>query len=461
MKHVGIAVLGAFWFVWLLVIIPIPACGEDHYQLGKTCWNQGLYKEAYTHLMEYRKEPYGRSAHVDYMLGTSGCRLENLRGWGCEVLEWMLHRYALTAEARTLIQQELAACQAPWPTTTNVSPASLKAIASMIGASAHASGKMYYWLGKGEAFNAYPAYRVKEIPKQEMQARIFPLSSRDRAIIETRTRVPGFKVEAFDRFVMASHSGHSVETLKKMAVHLEQYLAFLERDFGITLPATYVTVYMVPTSQELMKIAERLHGLRVSYSTLGYSFLDDMSVLVVVPNEFTVGTIKHELFHLAVRSYFGDIPPWLDEGMAGLYEVSQFEGKKVRGLPNWRGKVLNELMKKKPGIRPTIAQLVESSWFAFEQYEDAKVLRKETIEESPSAEQMAAMLATARYFALYLQDIGKLRSIYKELQELTPGGRSVGPVVESIAIIETQLNRRIDRIDSDFLAWFKQVERVH
>ena len=35
------------------------------------------------------------------------------------------------------------------------------------------------------------------------------------------------------------------------------------------------------------------------------------------------------------RNNFGDIPPWLDEGMASLYEVSEVSGNHILGLPNW------------------------------------------------------------------------------------------------------------------------------
>jgi len=451
--------LGALFFVGLMIITALPAVGEDDYQLGQEYWNQGSYREAYTHLMRYREGLYGRIAHVDYMLGTSGCRLEDLRGWGCEVLEWMLYRYALSEQARDLVKKELTLCRSAGPVPGNISPESLKVIASLIGASARASGKTYYWLGRDDIFNSYPAYRVREIPKQEMAARLIPLGSRDRALSATQARVTGFKVVPYDRFVLATRSGHSMETLNKMALYLERYLTFLEREYGITLPATYVTVYMVPTSDDLVKVAQQLHGIKVSRATFGYSFRDDMSVIAAIPKEFLVGTIMHEFFHLAVRSHFGDVPQWLDEGMAGLYEVSKFEGDTVMGLPNWRGKVLSELMKRQPGIRPSIRQLITSDWFAFEQYEYVKALQRETEGESPPAEQMAAMLATARYFTLYLQHSGKLKPVYQDLQKLTPGGRAKDPATESIAMIEGHLGRPIDRIDSDFLVWFKQVEK--
>ena len=430
---------------------PSAADAQDDYEVGERCWKEGKYRDAYTHLWRYRETPYGRSAYVDYMLGTSGCRLDDLREWGCDVLEWMLNRYALSEQGRRLVREELSLCRSGSPSMV-LSADSALMIASLIGASARASGKTYYWLDKDEHFNSYPAYRVREIPKQEMEARLIPLEERDRALRETKERAPGFEVIVYDRFILAGRSGHTPDVMDKMASYLERYLRFLEGEYGVMLPKTYVTVYVVPTSDDLIKEAKRLHGIQVSRATFGYSFRDDMSVVVAIPKQFLIGTIMHEFFHLAVRSNFGDIPQWLDEGMAGLYEVSKFEGDAVLGIPNWRGKVLKKLMHQ----RPTVRQLVVSDWFAFEQVEFAKELQKEADWETPSAEQMAAMLAAARYFTFYLQEKGKLKPVFLDLQKLTPGSGSGDR--DSIRILEAHLGADVDRIDRDFLAWFKSVE---
>jgi hypothetical protein len=456
MKITGPKIVMLIWLAAVATtVIPLSLDAADDFAVGQQCWNEGQYRDAYTHLWRYRQTPYGRSAYVDYMLGTSGCRLDDLRKWGCDVLEWMLNRYALSEQGRSAVRNELALCRSTSPPGA-ISPGVATMIASIIGASARSSAKSYYWIGKDEQFNSYPAYRVREISKQELETRLIPLEARDRALHETIQRAPGFEVVVYERFVLASRSGHSRETMNRMAKYLEQYLRFLERQYGVSLPKTFVTVYMVPTSDDLIKHAERLHGLRVSRVTFGYSFRDDMSVIVAIPNEFLIGTIMHEFFHLAVRSNFGDIPQWLDEGMAGLYEVSKFQGEEVLGIPNWRGKVLASLMHR----RPTVKQLVVSDWFAFEQVELAKQLQNDQYNDSPPAEQMAAMLATARYFTFYLQEKGKLKSVFQDLQKLTPGSGSEKPAQESIKIIEDCLGKKIDLVDVEFQEWFRRVEKI-
>jgi hypothetical protein len=48
------------------------------------------------------------------------------------------------------------------------------------------------------------------------------------------------------------------------------------------------------------------------------------------------GTFLHELMHAMLHADFAAIPEWLDEGMASLYERSQWQTNALIPLPNWR-----------------------------------------------------------------------------------------------------------------------------
>ena len=445
----------------LQMTIPPRALCEDDYYEGSEAWNQGRYGDAYTHLLRYRDTMYGRMANVDYMIGTSACRIEELREYGCKVLEWMLNRYALSDQARWLITHDIDRYRDAHPAPEAMTPESVKLMASLVGASARASGKMYFWVGKDDGYNSYPAYHLRDIPPVELRARLIPLGFSDSVVKATKARVKGFTVKAYEHFVFATKSGHADSTLEKMAEHLERYLRFLKNEYGITLPPNYATIYMVPTSEELFKLANTLHGLQVSRSTFGYSYRDDMSVLVMISKDFLIGTIMHELFHLTVRSTFGDIPQWMDEGMAGLYEVAKFRGDTVSGMRNWRGQVLIRLMQMDPHIRHSVHQVLTSNWFAFEQYESNAAHIGKIDEESPTASRMAAMLATARYFTFYLQEKGCLHDIYWDLQKLKPGEQALRPDEATVAIVEKHLGQNIAEIDNSFVAWFNKTEHPH
>lgn len=433
----------------------LPSWAETGYDTGKRLWQAAKYREAYEVLWPYRETtPYGRTAQLDYMLGTSGCRLPDLRVWGGNVLDWMLHRYALSQPSRRIVGEQLSECRSTRE-LVSVDGATVAAIENMIGSTARASGKAFYWVGRDEDINSYPARRVRDIPRETLEARLVKLGQANEATRAVKARVPNFDVHVYDRFIIAASTGDTVETLAKTAQYLDRYLDFLGREYGVALPPYYVTLYLVKTSDELGKLAEQLHGMKVGRATIGYSFRDDMSVLAAVPGGFGPGTLMHELFHLVVRSQFGDIPQWMDEGLASLYEVSKFDGDRVVGKPNWRGKVLKHLESK----RPTLRQLIARDWFAFEQPEMTKWLQQDEYMEAPPPEYMAATLATARYFTLYLQDRGKLKVIYQSLRDQQPSRESNQDVpAATIAIIQGELGKNIDDVDADFIRWFHSVE---
>ncbi len=48
------------------------------------------------------------------------------------------------------------------------------------------------------------------------------------------------------------------------------------------------------------------------------------------------GTLLHEMIHALIESDFPQTPPWLNEGLASLYERSQWTSGRLNALPNWR-----------------------------------------------------------------------------------------------------------------------------
>src|ERR1051325_10177877 len=100
--------------------------------------------------------------------------------------------------------------------------------------------------------------------------------------------------------------------------------------YDMPAPSYFITVYLVPNDGILGLLASLIHGITIYEGTIGYSFPYDQSITAIIPR-MIFGTLKHELFHLMVRKNFGDIPPWLEEGMATLYEVSRVRDEGIVG----------------------------------------------------------------------------------------------------------------------------------
>jgi hypothetical protein len=419
----------------MLVVVTITQAAPSPDELSKirAMWeSHRQYREVLQLLIAYRERPYGRTAEVDYMIATSACRVPGLQDAASKHFRWILDNYNLTASQRAVVETERQSC------ASGGAP-SAAPIGTLL-AHAGVGGKEFSWFGSElTPVTTDPVTVVRAIESAELSSRLFLISDQKSAASRIRELAgPGFRVEARGRFVLASASGHAPADLDALAQILEKTLRFFTSQYSISLPSHLITIYMVPSADALRSLAERIHGLRISYGCIGYFFEEDLSVVGVIPQK-AYGTLFHELFHLVVRSNFGDIPPWLDEGMAALYEVSQFTDDRLIGQDNWRGPILERFW----NSRPTVENLVKMDGRHF------------NILDSEGARlQRAINYATARYVALYLQNNGRLTKLYDALRNRKPLDVQRDPGTDAVGILESAFQKPVAEIDDDFGRWF-------
>ncbi len=276
----------------------------------------------------------------------------------------------------------------------------------------------------------------------------------DGAAHEHVLRIPGFEVKA------PAPRELTVDVVRvDMLAPLEDFLAYLQREYGVPEPDQFITVYALPHNRDLVRFALGFHGLAVSPVAAGYVFPADRSVVGVATGT-RIGTLHHELLHLLVRSHFGDIPLWLDEGLASLYEAARWHCGGLLGGQNWRGKVLRDLW----SLRPSVAELVTNRW-SFDTAElaaSALTTAPDDPARAPAvaqAERLAARMAMARYFALYLQERGQLPALYRALRERPLGSEQGAPVGSAVAaLVERVLGQPLAAVDQAFATWFDQTD---
>jgi len=205
-------------------------------------------------------------------------------------------------------------------------------------------------------------------------------------------------------------------------------------------PSHLITVYFTPNVEELQSLARKIHGIQLAPGSIGYSFPADQSMAGWADGR-AYGTFAHELFHVMVRNNFGDIPPWLDEGMAALYEVSRWDGNRAVGVPNWRGRILHDLWTSRPALR----NLVQMNRTAFDYVQGRS-------DRLAAGENQAANHATARYFMLYLQERGKLKPVYMAFLNRKVSDQ---PQKQAVDLVERAVGRSLDDVDADFSQWFQ------
>lgn len=416
------------------------ARADDEMENLRQLWHNESYREVILRAGDFRRKPFRRTAELDYIIGTSLCKLDH-RDRGIQFLRWCLKRYPLSKEARKRIKEQIRNCGGPKPPIVIVM---LERPRGPVGVDA--SLKTYHGMPRNVAIRDVPIETVRQISDEELWKRRTNLSEPQLAVDKaTNLAGSGYAGEAHGRFVIVSPSSHDRSATGQA---LQRYEAFFRAQYGLELPQYIITVYLMTGLEQMREFAASVHGFQLPPQCIGYSHRDDLSLVIFSPGALT-GTLFHELFHLMARSTFGDIPPWLDEGMAALYEVSRIDGDRVAGMENWRRRVLNLEWES----RPSLAELVEMDWEAFSPSPD----------DAPPSRQ-AANEATARYFMLYLQERGQLTAVFNAIRQWRPNVKEVVPgetpagIREETAVrfLEEVLQRPVAEIDQNFVEWFRQ-----
>jgi hypothetical protein len=411
-------------------------------------WKNKQYLEVIQILKEYRQGPYGKTPEVDYMIASSMCRLPGYESKGQQYFQWLLYNHRLDERSRGQVIEEMRNC------ASAQTPVVINFVVVRSGAGARVGGKMFYsWQGGDLPISTVPVQVLREIPAGEMAQRLVPLSDPAKAIrMVKRLMGPDTVAETHGHFLLVRKAdssrgdappGSSGERLRsrtglaEFGNLLEQYLNFYTTEYKMQMPTNFITVYCQANPGSVRETAESLHGIRVSELSIGYSYRDDLSLVGLFD-----GTLFHELFHLLVYNNFGDIPPWLDEGIAALYEVSRLRGAVVEGLPNWRGDVLREFR----DSRPSVEQLIRMDWRSFDDEAGESRGRKP-----------AANHATARYLMLMLQERNQLAAMYHAFRDREVEALQNDPAAEAIRLVEKVTSKSVSALGKDFEEWLESV----
>ncbi|MCZ7555443.1 MAG: hypothetical protein M5R41_03440 [Bacteroidia bacterium] len=417
----------------LLVCVVLPSRAQSDLSTFMKLYDEKRYAELLERLVEYRdRVPNARNPNTDLLLAATLCNMPQLSGQGIYWYKRVLSRYDLAAETRSLIRDAERSCGSGTTVALRTSVA-IRSSGSGVGV----RSKEFYWMDREDApLLSETAKTITVLAEEEIGRRLFEPEEGDKGVRFIKELVgSGFTVLQRGNFIIASQRSFTTQQLRTIQSELQTVLSFYVRHYTMPEPRHLICVYIVPSVGDLRRLSERIHGLDISDNCIGYTFHDDNSIAATMSGPGT-GTLRHELFHLLVRQNFGDIPVWFEEGIAALYEVSNIQDSLVQGLPNWRGKVLKHTARK----RPTVEKLIAMDQLSFDEV------------ESRSIEKRAANHAMARYFALYLQEKGKLAALYSALRNIDV--LQMPQDDETKSIVERVLAADVGAIDADFLNWF-------
>jgi hypothetical protein len=198
------------------------------------------------------------------------------------------------------------------------------------------------------------------------------------------------------------------------------------------------------TKSNLQQVAKDTHGLTIPKNNYGYSNIADLSILGNSSPE-GIGTMAHELFHLIIRADIGDIPGWLDEGIACLYEESKWEGDQLVSRDMvWRTGVL-KLNNDTERPLPFLLNMIYNNWSEF------------TPNDATTICELSVNYAMAKHFAMYMEDIGVLQDVvgaFKNRQNVF-----LDSTMENeppVKILEKALHQNLGDIQMAFDTWLNE-----
>ncbi len=401
------------------------------------------------------QEPYGKTPFVKYLLAKSLCG-DNYQERGISMYDDILQHYALNSNDSIFISTEKKRCQIdPAINISTSSSTELETLVYLNSLQNNRSGGVGGKMGYADCSKLPEFIKIVDtISLDEFNSRLFTIENKSEALKKMQDLVGSqhYTVEFRGRFIFVSKvTNQYVINYKKMTENLEQVYQFYYMYYGIRPPDKLITVYFVPDKQSLQELALRIHGIRLPYTFIGYSNALDLSIVGIGDNDDNIGTFKHELFHLMVRTDLGDIPTWLDEGLACLYETSKFKNDTLIGLSqNWRTDVLEDFSHFFDLSRnATIAELINYSPIEFE----GKLYGEYCVG--------SYNYALAKHFIIYAQELGctqKLVSNFKNRNNYLFDTNNQWK--SDIELVEEAFNSDIISIQKSFSNWLKEKYKV-
>jgi hypothetical protein len=400
----------------------------------KELYLQERYSEIVPSLNSFQGSGYEKNSYlINYMLGTSLCRAGK-NDDGRKILSWILVSYDLNSDQKRFINQKLNNCQntaiayrVTLPNDLAYSRNSNAGVHSKLFLPSYVADSNY-WVSSTASMFIDSLY-FHEYPKRILSLHTIPGKAEIIALHPNLNKVMISK-----HFIVSGDNLTSENLLSRVSGNLERVIEFYRDYYELELPDHYIHVFIVSSYSKLGEFAKDYHHIRVERHTIGYTFEMDASILGYIPPTSSGSTLYHELLHLLMHQDFQAIPPWMDEGLASLYEVAEFDRSGfLKGLDNWRGEIIRRNMEYINYKYREFDQIMTSfNWQHANEWD------------------FLVVIAMSRYFFLYLQEKGYLKEYILSVKDYGPAQKQSYYVDKLIEITKNP------EIINDFRFWLSQ-----
>ncbi len=408
--------------------------------------NAGAYEKAFDSAIKLRKEVYGKNAVVDYFIAKSLC-LDGHPKSAVICFNKIISNFKLEGSKKTFIEKEIISCnQTPdsQEVTVSANP-DFSYISNITLPEASVGGKL------GRVYDCFSGNQTinlaKMVSSEELESRLFPVDQKMKAVQKVRSIVGDqYRIDTARRYVFVSSKKFPLASVSEAADRLEKAFQFFIDFYELRPPDKLLTVYILGDQKTLRQTAELVHGIELPLANIGYSNLSDLSLLGLGDSKH-LGTLYHELFHLLIRTDVGDIPAFLDEGLASLYSVSSWDNGVLKGdYRPWRLEDLKKASYSRDRFLqvPALDRLINYSWEEFDGSGTRNIC------------QVAINYALSNFLMIYLQEKGLLQktvNAYKA-RPFVPADSS--DIKSNVKIFEEVVNEPVNSFARKFGDWFKQ-----
>jgi len=413
---------------------------------------QGKYKQAFDDAYEIRKnEEYGKNPFTSYIMAKALC-LSGETQKAEAGFKFILTEYEMVTRQKKFMLDEMTRCGTSATVKTSLDKTIFTnfIMNKQLSPRAGSMGKMGYVL---DCRSEPGAFKIDtNFDNSQAEKRIFEIDQAKAATGYYRNFLgPGYKIFPSGNFLIITRNANALTAAaaERIAKKLNNGIDFFHHAFDLKKPGKMITVFLLNDNTGLQQMAKKLHGITLSKSNIGYSNLSDLTLLGI-SSESKVGTLYHELFHLTVRADIGDIPGWLDEGVASLYETSHWEGDSLLGnVDNWRTLVLNENRKAGKPL-PQLKQLIDENWDGF------------FFNETNTPCDVALNYAVAKHFAIYLQEQKLLKPVLQAFKDRKNvfSDMTMTTNESSETVLARATGQSMEKLQEDFSNWLKDIYKI-
>jgi len=203
----------------------------------------------------------------------------------------------------------------------------------------------------------------------------------------------GFTIVIQKPFVVISDEPRAVVKLRSERT-IKWAVDMLKQDYFKKDPGEIIDIWLFKDNKSYYKYSKKIFSTE---PTTPYGFYLEKEKALIMNIETGGGTLVHEIVHPFIRANFPECPPWLNEGLASLYEQCGERNGHIYGYTNWRLSGLQSAIRE--NLVPSFEDLCSMD-------EDGFYLKDR-----------GTNYAQARYLCYYLQEQGLLVKFYHEFYD--------------------------------------------